>query len=290
MGWRDNFGVHPAADVFPMMPEEELDALAADIKANGLRTPISFFGVAESERKDDSEVSLADGRNRLEAMDRAGVELKAGDLELLRGLSPAEQVAFIISKNIRRRHLTKAQQADLIVAAIKAGEKPTQDESVSSGGRGKVNAVKQAAIAAGKEHGISKGTIGRSLAKAEGREPKPKPKRDYVQPELTPRPEPQVKAASVMGMAAEAMEWAEFSAASLAEFGDEIDMDLIDACAAAADAWMVLTNLLKIRALPADGRSEGAVDDPTPENEGDGPSKSSELFAKLEAELKSKKK
>lgn len=87
MGWRDNFGVHPAADVFPMMPEEELDALAADIKANGLRTPISFFGVAESERKDDSEVSLADGRNRLEAMDRAGVELKAGDLELLRGLS-----------------------------------------------------------------------------------------------------------------------------------------------------------------------------------------------------------
>ena len=40
MGWRDKYKVHPAADVFPMMGEE-LDALAADIKAQGHRPQLS---------------------------------------------------------------------------------------------------------------------------------------------------------------------------------------------------------------------------------------------------------
>jgi hypothetical protein len=35
--WRDLIKVHPAADAFPMLSEEELDALAEDIKANGLQ-------------------------------------------------------------------------------------------------------------------------------------------------------------------------------------------------------------------------------------------------------------
>jgi ParB-like chromosome segregation protein Spo0J len=32
--------VHPYADAFPMMSDDALDALADDIKANGLRHPI----------------------------------------------------------------------------------------------------------------------------------------------------------------------------------------------------------------------------------------------------------
>jgi hypothetical protein len=55
------------------------------------------------------DLTVADGRNRLGAMERAGVELEEGHAEHLVGLSPAEQVAFIISKNIKRRHLTKQQ-------------------------------------------------------------------------------------------------------------------------------------------------------------------------------------
>jgi hypothetical protein len=165
VGWRDKYKVHPAADVFPMMSDEELDALGQDIKKNGLRSPIWFQNTAETTKED----ILLDGRNRLEAIERAGISPW-----LDKHYHAGDPVAFIISLNIHRRHLNKAEQADLIVAAIKAG-KPTQVESVSKGGRGKVNPVKQAAIATGEEHGISSGTMNRALAKAEGRAPKPKP-------------------------------------------------------------------------------------------------------------------
>jgi|SoiMethySBSTD1v2_1073268.scaffolds.fasta_scaffold64593_3 hypothetical protein len=36
MTWRDKYKVHPAADVFPMMSDEELEALGQDILENGL--------------------------------------------------------------------------------------------------------------------------------------------------------------------------------------------------------------------------------------------------------------
>jgi ParB-like chromosome segregation protein Spo0J len=64
--WRDKFKVHPVADVFPMMSDAELRVLGEDIKANGLQTTIVFDGSR-----------LLAGRNRLEAMERAGVELKS---------------------------------------------------------------------------------------------------------------------------------------------------------------------------------------------------------------------
>lgn len=194
MTWRDKFKVHPAADVFPMMSDGELVKLGEDIKAHGLESKITFF--VESSACDDPV--LADGRNRLEAMEVAGVELEDRHTDYIAGVSAEDQVAYIISKNIHRRHLTKQQQADLIVAAIKAGEKLDRAEPVSGrvessapqaaktarerliadyckGGRGKKNPVKEKAVAAGKQLEISESTIKRAIAKAEGREPAPKP-------------------------------------------------------------------------------------------------------------------
>ena len=162
--WRDN--VHPAADAFPMMLEDELAKLTEDIKANGMRFPITL----------DKDGGLLDGRNRLEALERAGLDLPSGQTQIYLGDDP---VGFVISANIHRRHLTKQLQADLIVAAHKAAaeaaDKPRQLGEVSAkGGRAKVDTVKAAAVAAAKEHGISKRTVERSFAKAEGRIPETK--------------------------------------------------------------------------------------------------------------------
>ena len=112
MTWRDRYKVHPAADVFPMMSDEELAALGADIKANGPKAAPTV----------DISGALLDGRNRLEAAERAGLAFTDASMIVHTG----DPVAFIISMNIHRRHLTKAQQADLIVAALNAGEKPIQ--------------------------------------------------------------------------------------------------------------------------------------------------------------------
>lgn len=152
--WRERYKVHPAADVFPMMAGDELADLAEDIKNYGLREPIKIRGD-----------ELLDGRNRLEAAERVGYGLTGTDIN---HLPAVDAVDFIISANIRRRHLTKQQQADLIVAAHKAAaDKPRHAGEVSVGGRGKVNPVKAAAIATAKQHGISKRTVERSIANYE---------------------------------------------------------------------------------------------------------------------------
>jgi ParB-like chromosome segregation protein Spo0J len=54
-----------------MMSNDELDALAADIKANGLTSPISFFVAS------DGTLTLADGRNRLEALEPNWLDVDA---------------------------------------------------------------------------------------------------------------------------------------------------------------------------------------------------------------------
>ena len=50
--------VHPQADIFPMLPADEMKELAQDIKQNGLQMPI-IIGHDE-----EGELCLIDGRNR----------------------------------------------------------------------------------------------------------------------------------------------------------------------------------------------------------------------------------
>ncbi len=58
--------VFPAADVFPMMTDDELQELAEDIRANGLRQPVTIAKI-------NGVWMLIDGRNRREACKIAGV-------------------------------------------------------------------------------------------------------------------------------------------------------------------------------------------------------------------------
>src|SRR4051794_3943945 len=85
--------VHPAADVFPMLADDELAELAEDIRVHGLIHPI----VAARDGV------LIDGRNRLRACTMAGVEPR---FETYQGDDP---VGLIVSENINRRQLTKGQ-------------------------------------------------------------------------------------------------------------------------------------------------------------------------------------
>jgi AraC-like DNA-binding protein len=166
MGWRDKYKVHPAADVFPMMSDEELTALGEDIKKNGQMIPVLLWN------GDRSGPVLIDGRNRLEAMERIGI---ADDARVVETLHCKDPVTHIITLNIRRRHLTKQQQTELIIAAVMAA-KPPQVEEVSKGGRGKVNETKTKAVAIAADLGISESTVKRGFAKAEGRTPTRKPR------------------------------------------------------------------------------------------------------------------
>src|SRR5690242_20096489 len=124
MRWRDHFDVHPSADAFPRMSDDELTKLTADIETNGLRNPIVFI----KRPKRGEKPMLCDGINRMDAMERAGV---LGDGVTHGLLAPDEMtfiresddvVSYILSVNIHRRHLTKQQQAELIVVAVQAAE------------------------------------------------------------------------------------------------------------------------------------------------------------------------
>jgi ParB-like chromosome segregation protein Spo0J len=112
--------VHPAAELFPMMSEEELRALAEDIRVNGLQQPVVMFGA-----------QLLDGRNRWRACEIAGVEVRVKDW------SGKDAVAFVRSLNLHRRHLTPAQRAALAVKAepifAEAAERRRREGNVKGG-------------------------------------------------------------------------------------------------------------------------------------------------------------
>jgi ParB-like chromosome segregation protein Spo0J len=85
---------HPLAAIFPVMAEPEIADLAADIKTNGLRVPIVLY-----------QGKILDGRNRYRACDKAEVEPQFVEYE---GDQP---IQYVLSLNLRRRHLTTSQKA-----------------------------------------------------------------------------------------------------------------------------------------------------------------------------------
>jgi N6-adenosine-specific RNA methylase IME4 len=100
------FSPHPAATIFPMMDENELQELADDVRANGLRQPIVILG------KDADEYLIVDGRNRFEACKRAGVEPDFVKLD-----PEVDPVAYVVSLNLHRRHLSESQRG-MVAARI----------------------------------------------------------------------------------------------------------------------------------------------------------------------------
>ncbi len=155
--WRDVVAIHPAAELFPLMPEAELKTLGEDIKKRGLTASITLWAVGDNETHE--EFQLLDGRNRLDAMELVGLQtieqdedkkwkikhwlcnrsqlpgIRAGATvvylyEYRKGYIPLESKEFrerdidpyeyVLSVNIHRRHLTSEQKRELIAKLLKA--------------------------------------------------------------------------------------------------------------------------------------------------------------------------
>jgi len=124
---------HPLANIFPLMEGAEFDELVADIKTNGLREPIILY-----------EGMILDGRNRYRACIEADVEPDfQSDGQRWRAMAPpgsraltfdpkfpesppirtvkvGDPLAYVISANIHRRHLTQDQKRELVAKLVKA--------------------------------------------------------------------------------------------------------------------------------------------------------------------------
>lgn len=86
---------HELASIFPLMGKEEYQALVRDIERNGLLEPIWLY-----------EDKIIDGRNRYQAC----LELQITP-EFRTWQGRGSPLAFVISLNLSRRHLTSSQKA-----------------------------------------------------------------------------------------------------------------------------------------------------------------------------------
>src|SRR4051794_5993850 len=158
--WRNLIEVHPAADLFPTMSQGEMEELAADIRVNGQRVGVTLWTpdtlediLARQTRKksqrEPQKVFLLDGRNRLTALEmayeaevaegaydddddtgvdgviRAALETDPRDgrdqsTATLLYSDDVDPHAYVVSANIRRRHLTAEQKREIIARLLKA--------------------------------------------------------------------------------------------------------------------------------------------------------------------------
>lgn len=101
----DSANWHDAANIFPLMPDDELQKLADDIKANGQKNAVVLLND-----------KILDGRNRILACKLAGVR---PNIESRNPEKLGSPVAWVLSQNLHRRQLTTTQRAFVAVEAEK---------------------------------------------------------------------------------------------------------------------------------------------------------------------------
>lgn len=149
---------HPVADLFPMLPDDELAALSHDIAARGLIHAVVIDGAG----------LVLDGRNRLLACEKAGV---TPHYSTYMGEDP---VGYAVAANVKRRHLTDGQRAALALdvlpfyaeqAALNVGGRPSLDDEENLPSRDGKNLPRQERTAASMA-AKAVGTSARSVERA----------------------------------------------------------------------------------------------------------------------------
>jgi hypothetical protein len=133
---------HPLAKVFPLIEGAEFDELVADVKANGLNEVITTY-----------EGMILDGRNRYRACIAAGIEPVTSPYI---GNDP---VGYVISSNLRRRHLNESQRALVAarLATLKDGQRADLIEGLPIGRASELLSVGERSVARAREvqdHGV----------------------------------------------------------------------------------------------------------------------------------------
>lgn len=99
--------LHRVAKLFPDMPTEQFKDLVADIKENGQLEPILTCSG-----------KIADGRHRFRACRRLKIEPRFVRWEDIRPDKDASLVTYVISRNLKRRHLDKDQRSAIATDAL----------------------------------------------------------------------------------------------------------------------------------------------------------------------------
>lgn len=114
---------HPVAGIFPLMNAEEFEALKSDIEKHGQLESIWTF-----------DGKIIDGRNRYLACRDLGIRPRFKKWISKNG---NELIDFVISLNLKRRHLTISQRALVAVDSLPYFEKLAKKRLKLSKGRGK---------------------------------------------------------------------------------------------------------------------------------------------------------
>jgi ParB-like chromosome segregation protein Spo0J len=211
---------HPLADIFPLMEGAEFEELVADIKANGLREKIDLY-----------QGKIVDGRNRYRALQRLEIDPSAEPSKYFRKaiyahsaggeIAPHEQDndarvrAYIISKNIHRRHLTVDQKSAFLVELVKASPEKSDRTLAKEAGttHPTIAKARKRAEATGKALPVEKRTGADGKARKQPAKKKRKPGTTYWLEGVNGRSTPQrvsreefLAAAPAMKAEAEAME------------------------------------------------------------------------------------
>jgi hypothetical protein len=122
MGWRDILKVHPACELFPPLPPDELKVLGEDIQAHRLQNRIKLLA---EKTPDGPRYYVLDGRSRLDAMEAAGlpVQVFVGSTPNRNFFEIVEEYVdpfdYVVSANIYRRHMTSEAKRNVAAELLK---------------------------------------------------------------------------------------------------------------------------------------------------------------------------